>query len=186
MASEIKEIVDFIEAHSPYLQALAQNMSTLNIKIHLQGASEDAEEVKGGGFIEVHLLDLKERREKKVAYEREKQTFLQKVISWIKDYYYYLTYTKLQEELLKEMKRQIKWEKARVNAGIEYQKTLNKLLLDYLGLKREFEERKAQISILREKILLTVSKENREKLKEMLGSHYCSRTQHQKTNSPKK
>lgn len=183
-AMDIEGVVNFIVQHNPELQELRQlNRNILkHLKVEANGkvgygqlqregttSLERAQTQYVIGISASIPLISPAEKSKRVQEEANKERALRlDITEAIKVYIAESVAINEENQILNNLYQELQWIAKRVLAGVDYQKTYNDKLMEYLNRRKDYEVRKAKLDIYLEKILTYVSTNKRDELKEML------------------
>lgn len=179
-------VIDFIVDNNPELQELhAINKNIIKqLKVEAKGNAIYGQLIREGTYsldesktrydigltASIPIISPYEKAQRRIEEAKLEKSIRLAVTDYLKNYREGLKALEAEEAMLKIIHNELDWLRKRVEAGVDSQKEYNQKLIEYTNKKKELEMKKEGIRYLLETILSFVSKDNRERLREMLGA----------------
>lgn len=179
-------VIDFIVDNNPELQELRSINKNImrQVKIEAKGTATYGQLIREGTYsldesktrydiglmASIPIISPSEKAQRRIEEVRLEKSIRLTVTEYLKNYREGLKTLEAEETTLKMIHNELEWLKKRVEAGIDSQKEYNQKLYEYMNRKKEYEVKKENVKYLLEMLLSFVSKENRERLKELISA----------------
>lgn len=179
-------VIDFIVDNNPELQELRSINKNImrQVKIEAKGTATYGQLIREGTYsldesktrydiglmASIPIISPSEKAQRRIEELRLEKSIRLTVTEYLKNYREGLKTLEAEETTLKMIHNELEWLKKRVEAGIDSQKEYNQKLYEYMNRKKEYEVKKENVKYLLEMLLSFVSKENRERLKELISA----------------
>lgn len=179
-------VIDFIVDNNPELQELRSINKNImkQVKIEAKGTATYGQLIREstysldeskarydiGLMASIPIISPSEKAQRRIEEVRLEKSIRLTVTEYLRNYREGLKTLEAEETTLKMIHNELEWLKKRVEAGIDSQKEYNQKLYEYMNRKKEYEVKKENVKYLLEMLLSFVSKENRERLKELISA----------------
>jgi hypothetical protein len=179
-------VIDFVIDNNPELQEIHTiNKNIMSqLKIEAKGAATYGQLLREGTYsleesktrydigiaASIPLISPSEKAQRRIEEARLEKSIRLAVADYLRNYREDLKSIEGDEALLKILNNELQWINKRVEVGIDSQKEYNQKLEEYTRKKKELEVKKEHAKFMLEMILSFVSKDKRERLKELLDA----------------